>query len=261
MDKRKTLSIILILIITLALLPSCGGSVTPEDIEVVEDVLIVDKDTGDYTAVVIAQNNGTATAREIDMEGIALDKDGNTIPSMSDAEGTICLMPFFGTIAPGEQGVWFESTVPFGEGATIYSVYQDIPASMSWNVTEVSRAKIKDAAGIEITGVEAGEAYTDENGLLTAGYNITLQNKGKIDYKPGSGNQMSDTKYGQAWIRIICLYRDADGSIVGASELMDESGEALSLAPGESKTTKWTNVGQYYPELEPEMHISVTFSE
>ena len=58
MDKRKTLSIILILIITLALLPSCGGSVTPEDIEVVEDVLIVDKDTGDYTAVVIAQNNG-----------------------------------------------------------------------------------------------------------------------------------------------------------------------------------------------------------
>ena len=39
MDKRKTLSVILILIITLALLPSCGGNVTPEDIEVVEDAL------------------------------------------------------------------------------------------------------------------------------------------------------------------------------------------------------------------------------
>ena len=261
MDKRKVIAVVLTLIMTLVLLPSCGGSVTPEDIEVVEDALIVDKDTGDYTAVVIAKNNGTATAREVDMEGTALDKDGNVIPSMSDAEGTICLMPYFGTLAPGEQGVWFESTIPFGEGATIYGIYQDIPASIEWKVTETPRAKIKGSAGVEITGVEAGEAYTDSSGLLTTDYSITLQNNGKIDYKPGSGDRMPDTKYGQAWIRIVCLYRDANGNIAGASELTPDSGEDLSLAPGESKTTKWTNVGQYYPDIEPELYINVTFTE
>ena len=262
MDKRKTLAVILTLIVTVSLLPSCGGNVTPEDIEIVEEAFIADKDTGDYTAILVIKNNADVAVQDPILEGTALDKDGNAIEQLADAEGFLSIIPSFGTVQPGEQDVWYESNVAQNTGVTIYDIYADFPEKMEWEVTEVTPSRVKEPAGLEITGSVAGEPYTDMDGYPTVDYEITLQNNGNIGYTYDPEYMLAPkTKYGNALVRIICLYRDDNGNIAGASELVAKDSQAVCLEPGESSTTTWTNIGQYHPELKPELHVSVTFAE
>lgn len=254
------------LVLAALFMPACGGGKPAADpdvstVEITDSALIVDRDTGDYTAVVIVQNNGDSAVDDITVEGTALDKDGGTIQPASDAEGLIGLSPYFGTVQPGERDAWIETSQPFGNGSTILGVFEDIPDTIDWKVTGVRAAKMKKSMGLSITGFEAGEAVTDEDGAVSASYTVTIQNSGDSDCEFSPGTQFCTTDQGDVWVRMIAVYRDGEGKIRGATELIPAAGENMSCAAGESSTFKCFNAGPYFDDPNPELYLSVALTE
>ena len=110
---------------------SMGGGV-----EITESAYIVDKETGDYRALLIAENNGDSVMKEIVFSADGYDADGNRIELVEHEEedgakwhqelAASCYL-----LGPGQKTAYVASNLDTEEN-DLQSCYKTIPDKLEW---------------------------------------------------------------------------------------------------------------------------------
>ena len=261
MKIRRFALLGLILVLAVLCLPACGGSdggdaaADEGAIEVVDSYLDVDEETGNYTVAVIVQNNSDTTISESMLESTAYDKDGNVIKPAEDSEGTMAFYPSFGVLQPGEKGAWIE-TNEYSDGATIWSIYSEIPDRLEWKVTEILTGSGQEPSGLSAAGAEVTASKTTDSGDIVDTLAVTLQNDSDMDYTFSSWSAPCSVVGGDLICDAVAVFRDESGKICGAAVYAPDPAAPVSIPAGGSASYDF--YGTHFDGV-PELYLNKHF--
>lgn len=263
MKIRRFALLGLMLVLALFCLPACegsdGGDAAADEgmLEVVDSYLDVDEETGNYKVAVIVQNNSDKTIAESMLESTAYDKDGNVITPAEDSEGTMSFYPMFGVLHPGQKGAWYETT-EYSDGATIQSIYTEIPDRLEWRVTDIEKGTGKEPSGLSVAGNEFIASNTNDAGETVDAVTLTLQNDSDIDYTFPSWTQSFNTEDGDVLLEMVAIYRDENGNICGVDSAEPDEGMQISI-PAQGSAAYDFYSRRPIQGGEPEFYMNINF--
>lgn len=258
MRFRRSLILMILLALMVFFIPACGDSGSNEgsgSVEVVDSYLDVDEETGDYTVAVIVQNNGDATVAEASLESTAYDKDGNVIKPAEDSEGTMAFYPSFGVLQPGEKGAWIEIN-EYSDGATIWSIYTEVPDRLEWEVTEILTGSGQEPSGLSAAGAEITASNTTDSGDIVDTLAVTLQNDSDMDYTFSNWSAPYSAGGGDLICDAVAVFRDESGKICGAAAFAPDPGTPVSIPAGGSASYDF--YGTHFDGV-PELYLNKHF--
>ena len=257
--KRIVSTALMLALITAAVmaLTGCQGVTDPaNDKSILETSYMVDKETGEFTAVVIIRNNEKNTIFENMYMGNAFDENGDAIDARTDeVDGQNIDYSLFDTccwLGSGEKTALVITSKESGSEETILDYYNEIPDKIEWETTGVDYDGTLEPHGLSIT--DCIETYSGEYGTE---YEITIHNDSNTDYalEPSLGTLIADGRPFTFSIGVV--YRDSDGSIKDASDLYIDFEQQGGIDAGSDKTYTGFTGKTADTDLEPEFYIKI----
>ena len=264
--KRIVITALILVLITASVmtLTGCQGVIDlKNDNGIIETSYMVDKETGEFTAVAIIQNNKKDTIFEGMYMAHAYDENGSSIEAKTrEHDGQEIDCSLFDTccwLGSGEKTAIVITSKEPGNDETILDYYNEIPDKIEWEATGMNFDGTLEPHGLSIT--ECRETYSGENGTE---YEITIHNDSSTDYalEPALGTLIADMRPFTFSIGVV--YRDSDGKIKDAKDLYIDFEQQGGIDAGSDKTyTGFTgNTGNTAEEdLEPEFYIMIDWSK
>ena len=265
MKRIKHSTLILILIFAAMMtLQGCQTPTNPEkDNSVIENVYLVDKETGEFTTVAIIQNNEKDTIRENLYMGFAYDENGESIASYEKEENGMdmdcCLFGVVDWLGSGEKTVIARSSLncvsPYNDGQNIQDFYTAIPDKVEWKASGLGYDGMLKPHGLSIT--DYSEIYSE---LGYSEYEVTVHNSSETDYTYNSTLDalMSDTK--AFTMDIVAVYRDSEGNIIDFVDLYPDYSQDGGIAAGSDVTYKLYATYAEEADLTPEFYITIEWA-
>ena len=257
--KRLVITTLILALITASVmaLTGCQGvNLSVNDKSIVETAYMVDKETGEFTAVAIIQNNEKSTIFENMYMADAYDENGGSIEAKTDeVDGQEIDHSLFDTccwLGSGEKTALVITSKEPGIEETILDYYNEIPDKIEWENTGANYDGSLEPHGLSIT--ESRETYSGVNGTE---YEITIHNDSDTDYtlEPSLGALIADDRPFTFSIGVV--YRDSDGKIKDAKDLYIDFEQQGGIDAGSDKTYTGFTGNTADAALEPEFYIAI----
>lgn len=258
MRKRITMAVIAALCAAVLLMGGCGAvnkvkNVAGKNAELLETAYFIDEDTGIYNVVAIVENN---TLNPIELGFVnakAYDGNGERIESVKTDKGDFGLgLPFY-WLCRGEKTAVVETNSGHLDDSNfgMHNHYVDTPASLEWE---------DGFSGPDPDLVPHGLSVVDCTPYGGGEFAATIHNGSETDYTYDADSSMYSTPDHSFRFDVVAVYRDTDGKICDAVDMMYSAYVGAEDMPAGSDT-----VINFYSDhvceddsLTPEYYICVT---
>ena len=256
---------IVVVTATVLLLPGCkviekSMKMTQDKGEVLESAYFVDKDTGEYTAVVIIQNNGPSTLRNNWYSANAYDENGDRIEAQSNEYGNYALMGECNWLGSGEKTAIIHSSSSnlsaFNEGRSITDYYVSTPEKLEWSADGDFRKEdaTLEPHGLSVTDCSLTDIMEEDNGR----YSVTIHNDSNTDYVFDSESYMYKTDKIRFRFDAAVVYRDSDGNIQDGIMLNSDPLQLADIPAGSDVTFTFLSSHVCSDDLKPEYYLIIS---
>ena len=216
------------------------------ELEIADSAYFVDKNTGDYSFVVIFENNSSDPIKEGGCSAVAFDEEGSQTMWVDYSLGA-----FFNWLGTGERTAYMFTTAII-PGESILDRYLSIPDSLEWELEE----PVPDAE-LPSHGLSVAECTMTGDYDNWADYDVTIRNESETDYLYDFQSMMYQSDIADFAIEVVVVYRDADGNIKDA-ELIPLRPPSQKDIPANSEATMvgYSNHVCRDENLTPEYYIS-----
>lgn len=237
--------------------------------DILESEYIIDKESGEFTTVVIVQNNSDYTLLENLYMPDAYDENGNKIEEYSEDEGSITsqfgLSSLCYWLGSGEKTALVNSSCTersaYNDGNKITDFYKAMPEKLDWHLTQSYDKQLMALAGElgshGLSVSECREIYTDTD---YAEYEVTIHNDSSTDYTgdPSDGTFRNDAGEYEFTFCVAAVYRDSEGKIRDAVKMVPFFETEEVIAAGSDTTLTFSSNHSCYEDFEPEYYICIT---
>lgn len=265
---RLTASLIALITAAALLLPGCRAidkamKLTQDTGDIVESAYFVDRETGEYTAVVIIQNNEPGMVRSNSYRAKAYDENGDRIKSQSDERGDYSMLCDCWWLGNGEKTAYVHSSASnasaLNDGTGVTDYYVSTPETLEWVADEGFKKMdgTLEPHGLSITDCSLNGSYDDDYG----DYSVTIHNGSQKDYvyDPGTGMYMTDKI--KFRFEAVAVYRDSDGKIRDGVMMSPDPSQLSDIPAGSDVTFTFYSGHVCADDLEPEYYLRISSVE
>ena len=277
MKRNKLTALMLALMMAAVMaLPGCGtveetNKQAAEKGEILESAYLVDKETGEFTAVVIVENNAEYMMLENLYVADAYDENGESIEEYQEEEGSITqehgLSAECFWLDSGEKTALAVSSdmdiSSYNFGNKITDYYKAMPETLEWRLAQSYDKQLMAAWGkdLEPHGLSVSECSVDYSEEGYSEYVVALHNDSNTGYScdPSTGNFVTDTGEFEFELRLVAVFRDTEGNIKDAITMVPMSGQESEIAAGSDSTLMFYSLRSYAEDSEPEYYINIYY--
>lgn len=250
MKKIVVVALICMMLFALTACSEGGGSSDSKGkFEIVESAYLVDKDSGDYSIVVIAENSSEIPIKEAFCIEAGFDEDGKKLSS----KDTSAAAPFR-WLCEGEKEAFVYNTSESGPGDSLLDHYESLPDRLEWKVTQTRADPDLTPLGISVVDCATVEDYD-----TGADYEITFKNDSEKDYLYDAASMMYQTEAEDFSVEAVAVFRDSEGNIRDAVQMKPRPNMQKDL-PANSETVLrcYSNHVCRDDDLSPEYYLYVS---
>ena len=239
-------------------IPNVGSSGKKDALEIADSYYYVDKETGDFSFLVVFENNSTDPIREGICTATAYDEEGKSIESIKKAEeeaysySDYSAGAFFYWLGTGEKTAHMFTTDLIPE-ENLLDHYLSIPDSLEWKINDQTPDPALTPHGLSVAECTMSADYDN-----WAEYDVTISNDSGTDYLYDPQSMFYKSDIADFTIEVVAVYRDAEGNIKDA-ELISFRPPSQKDIPANSETTmtSYSNHICRDEALTPEYYISI----
>lgn len=248
MKKLAAIGLILIMMFAVS---ACSGendtSTSDGTFEILESAYLVDKDSGDYSIVVIVENNSGNPIKEAICLETAFDEDGKKL----DSDGISAAATFL-WLCDGEKEAYMYNTADV-PGSSILDHYETLPDRLEWKAEQATPDPDLTPLGISI-----GDCVMVEDYDTGADYEITIRNDSETDYHYDAQSMKYLTDVADFNFEVAAVYRDSEGTIKDAVQMNPRPDLQKDLPAGsETSLTFYSNHVCRDDDLTPEYYLCI----
>lgn len=249
MKKLVVIGLIFMMLLVVSACSGEGGSLGSDGkFDIVESAYLVDKDSGDYSVVVIVENNTGSTIKEALCLETGFDENGKKLNS-----GGIHAAASFAWISDGEKEAYMYTTADVPD-LNILEHYEALPDKLEWKVTEAKADHDLTPLGISIGECSMVEDY-DEG----ADYEITIRNDSETDYHYDAQSMYYQTDVMDFNFEVVAVFRDSEGNLRDAVMMNPRPNLQKDLPAGsETNMTFYSNHVCRDEDLTPEYYLCIS---
>lgn len=216
--------------------------------DITESAYLVDKDSDDYSVVVIVENNTGSTIKEAQCQETGFDETGKKLNS-----GGIHAAASFAWISDGEKEAYMFTTADV-PGLNLLEHYESLPDKLEWRVTEAKADHDLTPLGITVEDCVIVDDYD-----TGADYEITIRNDSERDYQYDAESMYYQTDLMDFNFEVVAVFRDSEGNIKDAV-MMNPRPNLQKDLPADSETsmTFYSNHICRDDDLTPEYYLCIS---
>jgi len=251
MKKIMNKLFVCLTIMALTVLTGCTDtgffSKSDEKVEVVDSAFLVDRESGEYSIVVIVENKTGNPIKEGFCSETAFDKDGKQMPGQA-----MHVAAPFAWLCEGERQAYMYTTADV-PGESILDHYETLPDTLEWEVVQATENQELTPLGISVAECIISDDYGD-----WAEYEITLKNESDTDYGYDMESMYYQSEVADFDLRVVAVFRDDEGTIKDAVLMTPRPVSQKALpANSEESMVFYSNHVCTDETLTPEYYLSI----